>query len=150
LIKSYDRKKIVTYNIIILAILFFFIVLPNKDTITKICDKNSHFNIFTAISIFCGFLFTGLSILISSSNTWVYKVLNQANRIDKIYFSIYLGLSSGCLSMIISLFLAFSIIRSGTFFIIVEFILLFLTIFNFILSLFYLISIINNIKDYQK
>lgn len=146
---SYDRKKTLVINAISTIVLALFIIIPNYSKITNINNSDLHFGIFTAMTAFSGFLFTGLSIMISTSDKWFYKELNKANRIDKIYFSIYVGLIFGALSMAISLFFSFNIIQNKHI-IVLEFLLSFLTILNFIISLLYLIKVINIMNQYSK
>lgn len=76
---------------------------------TTIMNIQDHLNMITANSVFAGFLFSGLSIMISLVDVPRIKRLNDHGYLDKYFFGIYAAIVLHILSVFASLlFIVFS------------------------------------------
>ncbi|WKY44193.1 hypothetical protein Q5O14_16440 [Eubacteriaceae bacterium ES2] len=156
IIKSYKVKTIVYYSlyysipIIILTLLF----AAKKIDLSNLLNSNItdfQFNIITINSIFAGFLFTGLSIIIGVSDKESLKFLFRANRMSKIYKNIYLGIISNLLSMLLCIL----VITNISFLIIdimvlLELILIVIGVLSLIVSIYHIRKLIKYISEENK
>ncbi|OOL98995.1 hypothetical protein CLACE_04910 [Clostridium acetobutylicum] len=66
--------------------------------------KSNHFNLITVNSVFIGFLFTSLSILMGFLNESIVQLFEEANALKKVYDNIQKGilfsLGSICISIV--------------------------------------------------
>lgn len=105
IIKNYRTRTIIKYSVFYLVPIIFlcYLYFTNKIDLTKLIGNDIlqyQFNIITINSIFAGFLFTGLSIIIGVSDKRGIKFLFEANRMGKIYGNIYLGIVVNLISML--------------------------------------------------
>ena len=89
----------------------FFNVLILKNNIT--INDNDRINIITINSLLIGFLFTGLSIIISGLEKDRIKRLNNNYYLEGFFYGIYVGVLFLCISMIISIVLFIKLILNG-------------------------------------
>lgn len=101
--KNYFRRN--KWNIVVLlffVIVCFFSFRYNLITVTKI-NKGFHLNILTINSIFAGFLFTSLGIMMSIADKKRISNLEQGGYMDNYYNAIYIGLFLHVISSLISI-----------------------------------------------
>ena len=114
--------------------------------------KTSHFNIITVNTVFIGFLFTSLYILLGFLNERIIQFFQEAGAMKNVYKNIESGIGSSLISIIFSLINLIVVDTIKNFDIIVNFMygleLLFLiiTIYYFIKNLKNLKVIINSIN----
>lgn len=65
--------------------------------------KSNHFNLITINSVFIGFLFTSLSILLGFLNESIVQLFEEAGTLKNVYLSIENGISCSLCSIVISL-----------------------------------------------
>ncbi len=104
-------KRLVQLNffnvlIFIISTIIFFYILKNNITI----NDNDRINIITINSLLIGFLFTGLSIIISGLEKDRIKRLNNNYYLEGFFYGIYVGVLFLCISMIISIVLFIKLI----------------------------------------
>lgn len=104
-------KRLVQLNffnvlIFIISAIIFFYILKNNITI----NDNDRINIITINSLLIGFLFTGLSIIISGLEKDRIKRLNNNYYLEGFFYGIYVGVLFLCISMIISIVLFIKLI----------------------------------------
>lgn len=107
-------KRLVQLNffnvlIFIISAIIFFYILKNNITI----NDNDRINIITINSLLIGFLFTGLSIIISGLEKDRIKRLNNNYYLEGFFYGIYVGVLFLCISMIISIVLFIKLILNG-------------------------------------
>lgn len=92
------------FNIIILIIYIVICILLYYFDFFNSSNKNSefHLNLLTINSVFLGFLFTGLGIMVGFTDKKTIKQLNTAGYMDNYYNSIYFGLVLFIISIILS------------------------------------------------
>lgn len=146
--KKYFRRN--KYNIILLIFLILVTVAAyyfNFIEATTV-DRNFHLSILTINSIFAGFLFTNLGIMVSMSDRERISKLDKAGYMDNYYNSIFIGLFfhvvSICISLIIIILPGFGenlfLIQAGQ-------ICLIYGIAFFIKSLLNVLRIINKVRE---
>lgn len=147
------KKILVLYivSIFIMAALFKYEIIQVSSLIGDNINEYQ-FDVITINSIFAGFLFTGLSIILGMSNTKSVQALIKANRIQKIYISLFVGICVNLLSIIfcIMIILSFSLIDT-TFLIQAEIVMIVIGVEALVVSLVYLVNIIRSVnKNYIK
>lgn len=132
-------KKIGKF-ILIMIINEFMSVILKVDFV-----KNNHFNLITVNSVFVGFLFTSLSILMGFLNEDIVQLFEEANALKKVYDNIQKGilfsLGSICVS-IINLTITERYIKNAT----ITRSLYTLEILLILISLYFLFVTIQNLK----
>lgn len=98
------KSKEVIFIIVLLAIYFLLIKL---GYITINIVTSNHFNLITVNSVFAGFLFSSLALIISLSNDKVLITLERAEYMESIYRNIVFGITGSLISIAISLFNVF-------------------------------------------
>ncbi|REJ18657.1 MAG: hypothetical protein C6W57_03350 [Caldibacillus debilis] len=100
--KNYLRRNkyniIITAVYILLSITLYRIGILNVNTVST----NFHQDLLTVNSIFIGFLFTGLGLMVGFSDKRVIQDLDEAGYMDNYYNSIYFGLFFHMISTILS------------------------------------------------
>lgn len=99
------------WNIIWLIIFIVAAFLVYKLNIITSSDmvKSDHFNILTINSIFAGFLFTGLGIMISGTDKPRLKRLEDGGYLQKYYCAIYIAITFNLTTIIIATLLWFNV-----------------------------------------
>lgn len=147
------KKKMIFLVKIILLVLFIFFMSKflNINFI-----KKSHFDLITVNSIFSGFLFTSLSILLGFNNEGIIEFLEEGDYLNSIYGNITKGLVFSIVSIVISI-LNLTIFESYSYFVnalkylySAEMIFLIITIVKFIHAIIDLSFLISNIRTYKK
>lgn len=87
---------------IIKIILIGIITLVTSQFFQVSVVKTNHFNLITANSVFIGFLFTSLSILLGFLNEKVVRFFEKAGALKQVYSSIEKGIICSLLSVILS------------------------------------------------
>lgn len=146
------KKKIFVAKIILIILFIFF--MSKFLNINFI--KNSHFDLITVNSIFSGFLFTSLSILLGFNNEEIIEFLEEGDYLDSVYQNVTKGLIFSIVSIITSI-LNLTIFESYSYFINVlkylhsaEMTFLVITIIKFIRAIIDLSFLISNIRTYKK
>lgn len=88
---------------LIIFIILTVLILMKFSVSIKNLSSQDHINLITTNSIFAGFLFSGLSIMISIINTPRIKRLNDFGYLDSFFFGLYTGLVAHVLSILSSL-----------------------------------------------
>lgn len=101
------KKKLLRRNKFNLTLILFFLAvsfLLNYCGAIDLSEKNNqfHLNMLTVNSIFLGFLFTGLGIMVGFTDKKSVKSLESAGYMDNYFNSIYIGLLFLITSTIIS------------------------------------------------
>lgn len=147
------KKAIVLYlfSTILLIVAFFVKIIDTTSFIGENLN-NYQFNIITINSIFAGFLFTGLSIIISISDSKPIQALIKTRRIQKVYINLFIGICSNLISILFCIAVILNIKYIGSDLLIAsEMILISVGIESLIISLYYLIEVIKAINnDYKK
>lgn len=140
-----NASNVVTFIIFILIV---YLALKYEWIDTKGLDRSSHINILTVNSIFAGFLFTSLGIIVGFMDKEKISNLDKNGYMDKYYNSIYLGLILHILSAVLAAF-AFvqPIINRYEFYLLLEQIFLLGGIVYFISSVIYVKKIIDKVRN---
>ena len=102
--KYYRRNKKNVFLLIILGVAAYFFVYFDVIEVTGI-DKSFHLDMLTINSMFAGFLFTSLGIMISILDKERIKKLDKSGYMDNYINAIYIGLAFHVISIICSLLL---------------------------------------------
>lgn len=97
------NKKIFKIFLQVIGFLIYFIII-NKGLLKIEFLQNNHFNLITVNSIFAGFLFSSLALIVGLSNDKVLKVLERGEYLEAIYNNIIFGIVNSLLSIFLSLF----------------------------------------------
>lgn len=107
------KSKYIKYILILMLIVLFFSAIKinviNVDILSGKDSASIHFNLITVNSIFAGFLFSSLALLIGLNSTKTLIVLERTNRMESIYKNITRGLMSSIISIVLSLICIFII-----------------------------------------
>lgn len=98
----YRRNK---YNILTIIVYLFACFFLSYFNVFDASPKNEqyHLNLLTVNSVFLGFLFTGLGMMVGFADKKSVKSLNTAGYMDNYYNSIYLGLFFLIISTIVTI-----------------------------------------------
>lgn len=91
---------------LIITITFFLFIKLNVISLDVLYGENSaaiHFNLITVNSVFAGFLFSSLALLVGANATRTIVILERTNHIENIYKNITNGLISSLSSIMVSL-----------------------------------------------
>ena len=100
---EHNRLKIFPFIILLIfEASFLQFKLWETELFSSVIKQSFHFNVLSINSILAGFLFTGLSIMISVSNKKIIKLLNRGGYLKIIDRSIYLGIFAHIFSIIMS------------------------------------------------
>ena len=132
---------------IAVPILLIRFSLINVDGIVSL-GSDFHYNIISMSAIIGGFLFTGISILISAIDKERIQRLWQNNYLDNLYRAAFVGMIANVLTVIsaVAFLCAVHTEKAGVFLIKVEFITLFIGLVFFIWSIKHLIFIITRMR----
>ncbi|SKA89792.1 hypothetical protein SAMN05428976_11359 [Clostridium sp. USBA 49] len=87
---------------IYVALLFILFYLINNEILDISVIKNNHFNLITVNSIFAGFLFTSLGVIMSLYSNELLVKLERTSIMNDIYVDIFTGIVFSVISIIIS------------------------------------------------
>ncbi|EKS4344867.1 hypothetical protein QB607_002863 [Clostridium botulinum] len=144
-------KRNIVYAVTITFLISILSIFLNVSII-----KEHHFDLITVNSIFSGFLFTSLTILLGFNDEEIIELLEKGDYLDSIYKNITQGLTFSIISIIISI-LNLAIFESYNHFLKVlkylysaEMFFLIVTVVKFIFAIIDLSFLINSIRDYRK
>lgn len=100
---NYFRRNVWNISVLIICILFSYILTKNNIIASVNITTDLHFNILTINSIFAGFLFTSLGIMVSLSDKPRISKLDIGGYMDNYYNAIYTGLFFHIFSTLIAL-----------------------------------------------
>lgn len=106
--KLFKNKKAVLF--LLLTVLFYLMLskhIISLDAFTGNESNSVHFNLITVNSVFAGFLFSSLTLLVGLSSTKTVIVLERSNYMESIYKNIISGLITSLVSIIASLICIF-------------------------------------------
>lgn len=150
MIKKRNWLKLIIFTI---TVVLFSVVLLKKSIIdiTKILESGNDFqyNLMSMSAVIGGFLFTGISILISAVDKERIHRLWKNNYLDNLYRAAFCGMFSNVLTIIIAFILICKDFQNKTTTILVylEIILVILGLAFFVWCMKFLISIISKLKD---
>ena len=132
---------------IAVPILLLRFSLINVDGIVSL-GSDFHYNMISMSAIIGGFLFTGISILISAIDKERIQRLWQNNYLDNLYRAAFVGMIANVLTIItaVAFLCAVHTEKAGVLLIKVEFITLFIGLVFFIWSIKHLIFIITRMR----
>ena len=96
------------FSVLILTAVFLWVLLHYSIVdVKKIQNNGSDFqyNIISTASIIAGFLFTGISILISALGAERIKRLWEHNYLDNLYRAAFIGMLSDVITIVVALIL---------------------------------------------
>ena len=103
------RKKnwisLILHFIISVGAMFLLVNLPFYNYQRLINDNDFYYNCITLSSIIGGFLFTGISILISALDKDRINRLWENNYLDNLYRSAFVGIILNVISIFVAVFL---------------------------------------------
>lgn len=150
MIKRRNHLRLVTIIAGIIVACYFCYSKKVLD-ITKVVELGNdfHYNSISASAIIGGFLFTGISILISALSSERIKRLWDNNYLDNLYQAAFIGMTANVITIIDALIilcihLPDKAIRALVY---IEVFLLFISIVFFIWCIIQLISVIKRLKD---
>lgn len=103
--KNYYRRNKSNFFLLLILVIFLGIIFYNDVFETFDVDIGFHINILTINSIFAGFLFTSLGIMIGILDKERISRLDKAGYMDNYFNAIYIGLFFHVISILISLIL---------------------------------------------
>lgn len=97
MVNKRERKNMNIFLFILIAVTIFYYILVarNEINLTSLADSTDqsiHFNLITVNSIFAGFLFSSLSLIVGIHNIKVIAFLDKAGYINNIYTNIIIGI----------------------------------------------------------
>lgn len=100
--KNYFRRNKTNIVLLIFYIVLCFVLMYLDILDLSPKNREFHLNMITTNSIFLGFLFTGLGIMVGFTDKKSVKSLDTAGYMDNYYNSIYMGLVLLVISTIVS------------------------------------------------
>ncbi len=103
------RKKFI-FLIIIVSALYYLCVFTDKLDLSILSNPQNndiHFNLITVNSIFVGFLFSSLALVLGLNSISSIQRLEKGGFMDNIYFNLIFGITTSFTSIFISLFMIF-------------------------------------------
>ena len=145
------RKKnwisLILHFIISVGAMIVLVNLPFYNFQRLINDNDFYYNCITLSSIIGGFLFTGISILISALDKDRIKRLWENNYLDNLYRSAFVGIILNVISIFVAVFLlCTNITNIKEFFLKAELVILFVGIIFFIWCIRQLIFVMTRLK----
>ncbi|HID0814614.1 TPA: hypothetical protein ACXNW8_000196 [Clostridium botulinum] len=98
------KNKRSKYIIIELLLLIIFFYMVKKNIININILENNHFNLITVNSIFAGFLFSALALIVGLFDDKVLVRLERADFLENIYTKIINGIINSVISIVLSLY----------------------------------------------
>lgn len=144
-----SKKSVVIANLIV--VVAFVIAMYNKaidiSLILEAPDVSTiHFNILTINSIIAGFMFTGLSIILSFSDKEFVKRMERSDFMSVIYLFIILGLFLSFTSVTCSLLMILNFNFFVKWIVYIEVLTLVLSFFCLLISVLNILYIIKQIR----
>ena len=146
--KNWRNLIIILLLSIGVPLLLIYLKLINTDSIVAL-GADFHYNMISMSAIIGGFLFTGISILISAIDKERIQRLWQNNYLDNLYRAAFVGMISNVLTIIAAvIYLCANHNENiGIFLIDAEFVTLVVGLVFFVWSIKHLIFIISRMKD---
>lgn len=122
--------------------------LINIDSIL-IMGADFHFNMISMSAVIGGFLFTGISILISAISNERIQRLWDNNYLDNLYRAAFVGMIGNVLTIIVAIIYLCVLLpkETGIILIKIEIITIFIALVFFIWSIIYLVFIVTKMKN---
>lgn len=146
--KNYFRRN--KYNILLLSayLLFCYYSVSRGFIDTQYKDNSFHISLLTINTVFSGFLFTSLGIMVSIVDKSRIAALEKGGYMDNYYNSIYFGIVFHVLSAFISLLnIMFSYIRDVTLLLYIEQLALLGGVIFFIKSVYNIFRIVGKVRN---
>ena len=148
------RKKnwisLILHFIISVGAMIILVNLPFYNFQRLINDNDFYYNCITLSSIIGGFLFTGISILISALDKDRIKRLWENNYLDNLYRSAFAGIILNVFSILVAVFLLCTdITYIKEFFLKFELVILFVGIIFFIWCIRQLFFVLKRLKSHN-
>lgn len=108
--KEKTKLKIFILFLIVFSIVFLIMTFTNFIDISILYDfeeNGIHFDLITVNSIFSGFLFSSLSLIVGFNSTSLINSLEKAGFMSNIYFNLVFGIVCSLISIISSLIMLF-------------------------------------------
>lgn len=117
MIKYIKKNKLLILCILIILPGFLLLIYNKRLDIGILIgdDKSIHLSLLTVNSIIGGFMFSGLSLIVGASGSKVVEDMERAKYMDEVYNSIFVGLTSNILSILLSLMIVLSAYPKYTF-----------------------------------
>lgn len=108
----YEQKKKNKFIIflVIFSIIYFILIYKkyiNIEFLYNSSENSIHFDLITVNSIFSGFLFSSLSLIVGLNDSKLINNLEKAGFMNNIYFNILFGISCSLISIALSLIMVF-------------------------------------------
>ena len=147
-----ETKLYIFHILFLISVLFVFAFLVYQNIFNLIFFENAdyHFDVLTVTAIIAGFLFSGFSLLMSLYGSKTVEILERAGRFDKMILSYVLGFIFSISSILCSLFGLFLLPMRLILLEFLEIYFLLLCLLYFILSMYYLYIIVNDIRRKNK
>ncbi len=104
------KKKRFLFMLVLFSCVYYFLIVKGKinlSILTNTTDLSNHFNFITVNSVFVGFLFSSLSLILGLSGTSSIIRLEKAGFMENIYRNISMGIFLSFISIICSLSMIF-------------------------------------------
>lgn len=141
--KHHLRVILISILILIIFVMLVYYEYINLNLLFE--NNNIHINILTVASMIAGFLFSGLSILMTVDKSETVLILKKAKRMNEIYNSCKIGIKASLFSVILSI-IGFLTMQNYQ-------LILFLEIYALIIGILYFISTISQlfiiVSDYS-
>ncbi|SMB95563.1 hypothetical protein SAMN00017405_0430 [Desulfonispora thiosulfatigenes DSM 11270] len=154
-----EIKKYIEFNrliifpvltLILYEVCYWYFKLYSNEIFNSTQQQSLHFNILSTNAILAGFLFTGLSIIVSTSNNKIIKILSEWGHLDLIHTSISRGIFLNLGSIVVSFIAMINSSKKIQIFLVnIELLLLILGVCYFFMSILDLKFIINKIREYD-
>lgn len=146
----YEYQPLILHFIISVGAMIVLVNLPFYNFQRLINDNDFYYNCITLSSIIGGFLFTGISILISALDKDRIKRLWENNYLDNLYRSAFVGIILNVISIFVAVFLlCTSITNIKEIFLKAELVVLFVGIIFFIWCIRQLIFVLTRLKRHN-
>lgn len=146
--KNHVRRNMSNIIIFLFFILISYLCIRYDVVDAKKFNRNVHLDILTINSIFAGFLFTSLGIMVGFADKEIIAKRDKNGYMDKYYNSIYIGLMFLILSIIFAVVgFAYPTVNNFYWYLVVEQLTLIGGIIFFIRSVVSILKIIQKIRS---
>ncbi|MBR0457333.1 MAG: hypothetical protein IJJ01_11775 [Firmicutes bacterium] len=146
--KNWGKLIIVLFLSVGVPVFLIQRALINIDSIL-IMGADFHFNMISMSAVIGGFLFTGISILISAISNERIQRLWDNNYLDNLYRAAFVGMIGNVLTIIVAIIYLCVLLpkETGIILIKIEIITIFIALVFFIWSIIYLVFIVTKMKN---